>query len=203
MYVGRSGCGKTTLMIDMLKKLPRKSFKIVIISPTATKQQLYEDNQDLFDDYYTVLDDTVIQSLLDQSEITKKRSKKKEVIAVFDDVGEDQYFLKRKSKLTDTVVSARHIPIHLVFLVQKVKQVAPIFRLNTDEAFIFKPSNEDEKKIILNDFLDDVTKEEFAKLCEVAWKKPYDYLRIKRESGGNVNLFFNDDDEPFDLKKIN
>jgi predicted ATP-binding protein involved in virulence len=201
IIVGRSGSGKTTLLIELLKKLPREKLEIILISPTAGKQELYTENEDLFDDYFTVLNDTVVQKLGDTVEkFKKKKGHRKEVVAIFDDVGEDAYFLKTKNKLTELTVSARHLPIHLIFLIQKVKQLRPIYRLNADEAYIFKPTSEDERKIILNDFFDDFTKEMFEKLENIAWKKPYDYIRMKRE-GGSTSLYLNDGETPIDLEK--
>jgi GTPase SAR1 family protein len=202
ILVGRSGCGKTTLLIELLKKLPRAKLEIVLISPTAAKQELYINNEDLFNDYFTVLNDTVIQKLYDTSErLQKKKTGSKELVAVFDDVGEDQYFQKRKNKLTEMTVTARHLHIHLIFLIQKVKQLAPIYRLNSDETYIFKPTSEDEKKIILTDFLDDFTKDLFLKLEQIAWKNPYDYIRVKRE-GGETSIYLNDEENPIDMQKI-
>lgn len=204
MIIGRSGCGKTTLLIKLLKEIRTEmkgKFEIILISPTAANQKLYQENEEIFDDYFTMLDDTVVQKIFDTNvRLSKRKKKSKELICVFDDVGEDQYFLKRKSKLTDLVISARHRQIHLIFLVQKVKQIAPIYRLNADEAYIFRPTSLPEKKIIMEDFLDDFDLSKMKKLEEYAWKESYDYIKVKRE-GGETLIYLNDSEEPFEMEK--
>lgn len=204
ILVGRSGCGKTTLLIKLLKQIRKefgKKFEIILISPTAANQKLYQENEEIFNDYFTMLDDTVVQKIFDtNTRLLKRKKKSKELICVFDDVGEDQYFLKRKSKLTDLVISARHRQIHLIFLVQKVKQIAPIYRLNADETYIFRPTSLPEKKIIMEDFLDNFDLNKMKNLEDHAWKESYDYIKVKRE-GGETLIYLNDDEKPFEIEK--
>lgn len=196
LVCGRSGCGKTYLMIQMLKdakkKLKNKS-DIYLISPSAKKQKIYIENSKLFNHFYDSFDEKVMDHVTQSIETSKKNGKKP--IVILDDTGGMPYM--RSSHMSPTkfdqmVINARHIGVDIVTLIQKMTQVNPIYRDNTDMGIFFKPYTKREDKTLDEEFLGMIEENSNKKkLKDFCFKDKYDYLKVYRD-GNDFKLYHNE-----------
>jgi hypothetical protein len=202
VYIGRSGTGKTTLLIkkikDWIKQVPKKKSVLIVISPTAPLQEMYQKIAKRITKYYSDIDEKVTSELynlcLKNAQISE--NKQKEIIIVIDDLGESNY-MKRVNKqnlLNTLIVTARHMKVHLCFLFQRMKQATNSLRDNSDIIYLWKVEDLDQKKQFKNAFCGSLTDEQFTKLVEQAWSKPFGYLKIDRRDPQAVKYFLNEEE---------
>lgn len=184
LYIGDSGSGKTYRMLEDLKSVDRKNADIYLVSSTAEHQPIYEKNSHLFTGYW----DSLTEDVLGEIEIlVENHSNKKHIVLVFDDVGNSLRKVNEE-RLNDLITNARHIPITLIFLIQKITQGSPILRLNGDMFVIFATSTKSELKWISDEFGGTLTPSKMRELCRKAWSEPYGYLRIIKSKPRTIFL---------------
>ncbi len=192
LYIGKSGTGKTTLMLKNLEVLKKKTkAKVILFSPTAWRDKVYKSKKKLIDIYFQEVDEKAISFI---NKTMKKSSQKKKYIFIVDDLGEDTTLTRgyKDNPVRDLAIAARHYDVVFIGLYQKPSQPPPILRENAELVFAFKITGDDNKKFFWKNYLDELTKKEFEELVEFVWEKPYDYLIIdRREPGGKVKLYKN------------
>jgi hypothetical protein len=201
VYIGRSGTGKTTLLVSKLKEwmknVPKKESELIIVSPTAPLQDIYHGIKKRVTKYYSDIDEHVTSELYNIClRNSQKKSHQKEIIIVIDDLGESN-FMKHSTKknlLNQLIVTARHMDCHLCFLFQRMKQATNSLRDNSDLLYLFKVDDLDQRKQFKNSFCSNLTEEQFTKLTQQAWEKPYGYLKIDRRDPQSIKYFIKEEE---------
>jgi hypothetical protein len=174
IYVGSSGTGKTYRMIEDLKSLQGRN-KIYLVSPTAEQQEIYAENSNLFEGYWDKLTEDILGEI--ETLVGKASSRGPHIIIVFDDVGSSLRKVNQE-RLDALINNARHTPVTLIFLIQKVTQASPSLRLNGDMYVIFNTQNKSELRWITDEFGGNMRSQDMTQLLRQAWKEPYGYIRI-------------------------
>jgi hypothetical protein len=185
--IGRKGCGKTTLLLNLLerKESPwHKAFDLIfLVSPTASRDdKMKELVDDLGDQYYDTLDNSILQEIMDRIDAhTDERKKKKKrgkpaYAIIYDDC---IHLIKGKqSRLMDLLATQnRHRNVTNIYLLQKYNGFLPtLIRSNLDMITYFKTDNKKE----LDSFLEEQNADEnvLRKLYEYATADPYTFLHI-------------------------
>lgn len=177
LITGSSGSGKTQLLKKILKSCNSKYDYFVVLCPSLDFSGDYEDFEQnkkftLFNEY----DPNVISEVMEtQSDIIKRHGKTRcpKVVLILDDCLE---FLKQHSLIEKVFFKGRHINISPIVLVQKLKGVSTILRVNTRYAVFFRAGNSNE----IEHFLEAYTgKRERGKIENelIEWfKQPYSFL---------------------------
>lgn len=191
--VGKKGCGKSNLILNLIGKKESPLFKrfdmIFLISPTAIKDpkmdELVEDIGP--DQFYQELNNDVLDEIMEKIEgrleLAKKKKKKNlpEFLIIYDDC---IHFLKGKnSRGVDRLVSQnRHSRLSNCFLLQKWNSFMPtLVRSNLDAIMFFRTDNKKE----LASFIDEVggDEDEMKALYEYATDEPYSFLYVNMYNG--------------------
>ena len=184
---GRKGCGKTTLMLNLISKPESPWYKhfnlIFLISPTASRDdKMSELVEDIGDQYYETLDNEVLQDIMDTIDEYNRRWKhnkkkgKPAHLIIYDDV---IHMMKGKqSKLVDLLATQnRHYNITNMYLLQKWNTyMSPLIRANLDLISFFRSDNKKE----LDSFIQEMNYDEdkLRVLYEYAVSEPYSFLHI-------------------------
>jgi Cdc6-like AAA superfamily ATPase len=200
VYIGRSGTGKTTLLLtkikQWMKEVPKKKSLLIVVSPTAPLQEGYQKIKNRIGKYFNEIDENVTTELYNicQENAKKEEKQQKEIIIIIDDLGESN-FMKHVSKhnqLNTLIVTARHMKVHLCFLFQRMKQATNSLRDNADIIYLFKVEDIDQRKQFKNSFCSSLSEEEFKKVTDEAWKAPYGYLKIDRRDPQSEKFYLNE-----------
>jgi hypothetical protein len=177
LMAGSSGSGKTQLLKGILKQAQQKYDYIVVLCPSLEFSGDYEDFTEnkkytQFGEY----DPDIIREVMEtQADIIRRHGKSRcpKVILILDDCLE---FLKQHSLIEKVFFKGRHINISPIVLVQKLKGVSTILRVNTRYAVFFRAGNSNE----IEHFLEAYTgKRERSKIEEELhewFKQPYSFL---------------------------
>ena len=188
---GRSGSGKTQLLLNMLTRkdlLGDFYHKIIIFSPTAG---------DLDDTYSTLklppenfikkFDSSMLETILNnrKAEIKKdgieKVGRHNRVILIFDDMIAERKFLESKENLM-LFTLLRHYLISVVVLSQSFKKIPRSIRINSNFTCIF-PSLESEIAIMIEEITPaGVSKKAFRKIIDYCTEGRYDFMTINNHA---------------------
>jgi Cdc6-like AAA superfamily ATPase len=187
--IGKKGCGKTTLLLNILMRKESPWFKhfdrIYIISPTAHKDPKVKE---LLDDvgheqHWENLDEQTLQEVLDTIEAhieeyqkkKKNKDKKPNSLLIIDDSIHQMVAKKQIRLLCRLVTQNRHIGLTTLFSVQKWNAfIPPVIRSNLDVIAFYRTDNKKE----LNSFVEEMPSDEDATLAmyRFATNEPYSFL---------------------------
>lgn len=207
---GRSGGGKTQLMLNLLTK--ENMFKnffhtILVFSPTAgdfddTYKNLKIPKENFIPDFSPETLDHIIE--LRKKQIKAKgieyTAKNSRMLIILDDVIANRDFLQSEA-CVKMFALLRHYLVSVIILVQKYNAVSRTCRLNANAIMCFPAlSNEVES---LKDELTPagLTKKEFQKVIEHCTQGRYDFLYINNHADPDKRIRKNLD-EIIDLKKF-
>lgn len=187
---GASKSGKTTLLMKLLKQVPKKKYVVLISS--SLQQDLYQENMELFDKVYPQASDDIVDQIFELRQTMKNSIL---FFVVFDDIGasKDNYLHSNSSTLKSHVANAAHEMIHYVFLCQQLVQLGTIIRDNVDVIYTFNPSHRTEHRMMMNEFLPHITPSQFKNLIRESFvgpNKQYNYLKLVR-NGNKFQVFLN------------
>ena len=191
MISGRSGSGKTNLLMNLLS---RKEFLkgyfhyIIVYSPTAGT----------YDDSYIVLNlpsenfkndfsekdlEDLIQSRKDL--IDKKGiewvTKNSRVLIILDDVIANRDFLNSPAALKAFAL-LRHYQVAIIVLMQSYNKLPRALRINANAVAVF-PSSQSEVEVLLDEITPaGLKKKEFQKIIEYCTDGRYDFLYINNHA---------------------
>lgn len=177
IIAGRSGCGKTNLMINFLLNGDLE-YNDVIIYTTTPYQMLYQ----LLRDYYKSLQkrfritNEIIRfygpgdDVLNPSELDANRTH----IVIFDDVQEE-----RQKVMTDYFCRGRHNNINAFYLCQSLHRIKKHgIRQNANIFILFRQDRKTVKYFYETEVSSDMKLEEFEEFCDSAWKRDHGYVVI-------------------------
>ena len=191
MISGRSGSGKTNVLINMLTNehlLKNYFHQTVVFSPTAGK---YDDSykalglpDDSFRNDFTSDD---LNSLIEnrKSLIDKKGiewvTKNSRVLLIMDDVIANRDFLNSPEALKMFAL-LRHYQVAIIVLMQSYNKLPRALRINANATIVF-PATQSEVEVLLDEITPaGLTKKEFAKVIEYCTEGRYDFLYINNHA---------------------
>ena len=186
LLVGKSGSGKSNLLVDFLKKesLMAGFFdEVYFVSPTAATDDLVEllslAPDHVWDDIpQAVLDLTVLMDNQAYDIETKGILKSKKVLVVFDDCVGNKAIMKSEI-LTKIAIHGRHSLMSSIICTQSYTKVPRVIRLQAQGLALF-PSSQNEVKLLCDDYCPPHTsKKEFIKIIEFATDEPFSFMYIQ------------------------
>lgn len=190
-FFGRRGCGKTTLLLNLLMRKESPWYKffdlIFLCSPTARNDDKMKDLiDDIGDQYYETLNNDVLQDIMDRCEahtqmLSKKKKKRKgDYCIIYDDC---IHMIKSKhaNLINKLATQNRHMGISNVYLLQKYNSfMPPLLRSNLDCTAFFRTENQAE----LDSFLKEIGTNEnkLRSIYDYATDEKFSFLFINNYS---------------------
>ena len=182
IIVGMTCCGKTKFLLDFLEREYFGCFEFIfLICPTFEWNSTWEEWK-----YYN--DDDFYAIPCDQDDVEKwlkyivNFAKGNKSLIVLDDCASGKSVKNRTSELVKLGFSARHYNVSVVVITQQLTSIAKPFRENISKLVTFYNPNKKDMKIILEEYLGNVDKEEVKKILHT--------LKTKRYSNLEINLIF-------------
>lgn len=209
MISGRSGSGKTNVLLNILTKdnMFNKYFHYTVVySPTAGK----------YDDLYKILklpeenfkNDFSAEDLNNLIESRKQLIDKKgiewvvknsRVLIILDDVIANRDFLNSPEALKMFAL-LRHYQVAIIVLMQSYNKLPRALRINANATIVF-PSTQSEVEVLLDEITPSgLTKKQFTKVIEYCTDGRYDFLYINNHAEPDKRIRKNFD-EVIDIKK--
>ena len=184
---GRSGSGKTNLLINLLT---RKEFYgnyyhyIIVFSPTAnTTDDLYDELKLPPENFRSEFEPQDLEDLIDarRSLIKKKGieyvAKNSRVLIIMDDIIANRGFLMSQTALKLFAI-LRHYLVSIMILTQSYNKVPRALRLNCNSCMIF-PASQSEIEVLIDEITPaGIKKRDFEKVIEYCTREQYNFLYI-------------------------
>jgi DNA replication protein DnaC len=198
LFVGRQGSGKTSLMVNIVKKLYKKCFHyIYVFMPHSSRKSLHNN---IFDKH---LDESQLYEELNEETIEDLYTKLKEnsendyrSLVIFDDV---QKALKNNDvlrSLKNIIANQRHLKVTNFILLQNYFSLDKSLRELANNIVMFK-LNKSQTEKIFNESIESA-KEKFEQIRNIVFDKPYSFMFINVPSQRIFKewdeIIYNDDD---------
>lgn len=169
VIVGSSGCGKTTLLWNLMKWL---KYEYLYVFTKSIEQPFYATLQKAYQDVEST--EGVTRGYFYQDDMTSVDDCHTNSLVVFDDC-----ILAKQDVMKDYFVRSRHKNISCVYLSQNwTKLDCGIIRNNLNFLCVFK-QNSFYTRLIYRELADnDMSLEDFKTLCKTAWKEAFGFLTI-------------------------
>lgn len=184
--VGKKGCSKTTVVLNVLMRKQSPLYKlydmIFWVSPTAGADPKLEPLLDDIgpDQVYDDLNNEILEDIIAKCDAFRERHERKkkkgepQFLVVFDDCIH-QIRSKRASLITRLASQNRHLKLSCFFLLQKWCSFPTIIRSNLDCITLFHNENEHEIKSFSSEIGNEA---KIRALYEYATAEPYSFLHI-------------------------
>ena len=198
LFIGRQGSGKTSLMVNIVKKLYKKCFHFIyVFMPHSSRKSL---KNNIFDKY---LDESQLYEELNEETIEDLYAKLKDnsennyrSLVIFDDV---QKALKNNDvlrSLKNIIANQRHLKVCNFILLQNYFSLDKSLRELANNIIMFK-LNKSQTEKIFNESIESA-KDKFHDIRNVVFDKPYSYMFINLPSQRIFKewdeIIYNDDD---------
>lgn len=186
LVVGRSGSGKTNVVLHMLKSksLLGGAFDVVLYlcdSPDDTmKENLGIPKENFIKDF----SEEWLENLIDKQRqnVEKKGADKADnVMLIFDDILSKQKFLNSKM-LIKLVTECRHYNISCIFNTQSYKKIPRVVRLNCRGIILFPSSLGELLKFAEENCLPNMSSKRFLELVQHCTKEPYQFAFLQQDA---------------------
>jgi len=178
LFIGRQGSGKTSLMVNFVKKLYKKVFHFIyIFMPKSSRSSL---DNNIFDKH---LPENQIFDELNHENITILYEKLKKIsenghksLIIYDDV---QKALKSHSvllSLKNIVANQRHLKVVNFILLQNYFALDKSLRELCNNIILFKLNKTQTEKIFIENV--ESAKEKFEYIRDCVFDKPYEWMFI-------------------------
>lgn len=205
LLIGTQGQGKTSLLVNMVKKLYKKVFhKIFVFMPATSRQSL---KPNIFDklpeeQLFEELNGETISHVYEQ--VKQLSEEGKHTLIIYDDV---QKSLKDKfvlNSLKNIIANQRHLHVVNLILCQNFFALHKSLREIVNNVVLFKLGKSQSEKIF-NELIE-IHKEKFDDIRDLAFDEKYNWLFINLGSQRIYKKFdeiiFNEDeDELNDIEK--
>lgn len=173
LIVGRSGCGKTNLLISLLLHPNGMRFTHLYIYCKSLDQPKYAFLKQLFTKSAVGFNEFVLDS-----DLPKPCEAKKWSIIIFDDV-----ICHGQSVIRDYFCFGRHRSIDCFYLAQTYSSVPKqLIRDNANLIVLFQQDNRNLRHLYNDHVTIDMSFEAFRRLCSACWQDPYGVLVIDKDS---------------------
>ena len=177
IIVGMTACGKTRYLLDFLEREYMRCFEYILICPTFEWNATYEEWK-----YYGDEDFFAISCVQDEVEKWLKYivdfAKGSQSLIILDDCASGKSVKNRTSELVKLGFSARHYNLSVVVITQQLTSIAKPFRENISKLVTFYNPNKKDMKIIMEEYLGGITKEEGKEIIKMLKEKQYSNLEI-------------------------
>lgn len=198
LFVGRQGSGKTSLMVNIVKKLYKKCFHFIYLFMPHSSRKSLQNN--IFDKY---LDESQLYEELNEETIEDLYAKLKEnsennyrSLVIFDDV---QKALKNNDvlrSLKNIIANQRHLKVCNFLLLQNYFSLDKSLRELANNIIMFK-LNKSQTEKIFNESIESA-KEKFEQIRNIVFDKPFSFMFINVPSQRIFKewdeIIYNDDD---------
>jgi hypothetical protein len=188
LIVGRSGSGKTQAMVNMVtnKNLLGDYFDIIyfLTGSTPPDKELIKDLKLPKKNIIVDFDEEKVKSIMTKAENTIEKegfNNSPKVLLLFDDILDNQKFLKSKTMLT-LATANRHYNISYIFCSQYYKKINAVIRTNSRYYIIFPSSMSEVEKIADELTPPQMSKKKFINYLQHATAKKYSFMSINANS---------------------
>ena len=197
MISGRSGSGKTNLLLNLLTRddyYGNYFDGIIVFSPTAGQ---FDDQYDVLklpkSNYMSDFGPDVLNKIINvRKKLIKKYgiehvAKKYKLCIILDDIIANRDFLESQEALKMFAL-LRHYLVSVIVLIQSYNKLPRALRLNCNGIFVF-PSLASEKKVLIDEITpSSISKKTFAKIFDYCTEGQYDFLFINNHSKPNEKI---------------
>ena len=182
IIAGSTGCGKTNLLIDLLKSGYKMDYRDVYIYSATLYQPAYEYLMSYYGDMEKMIKHETNQTVkighfLDpDEEIVNPETLDKNYnhVMIFDDV-----MHMDQKQIKDYFCRGRHSNVNVFYLVQSLHAIAKhCIRQNANIYILFHHDKKSLKYFHETNCEGDMDFEEFKTFCYKAWEKPYGFVVI-------------------------
>jgi DNA replication protein DnaC len=188
VFVGRQGSGKTSLIINIIKKLYRKKFhKIYLFMPSSSRKSL-KDN--IFDD---LPDEQLFEELnygtlhYVYEKLQENSDKKLKSLIIMDDVQKSLKDNDVIKEFRNIVANQRHLKVVNFILLQNYFAVDNKIRELINNVIFFKMDKKQNEKIFKETA--EMPKETFDELNNIIFDEPYNWCLINQREKKIYKMF--------------
>ena len=178
IITGMTGCGKTYYLLNFIEKNYKNHFDyIIIICPTFSWNKTYENWKYINDPDIIIIEcqqDYIDNMLRFASKIYRGTNS----LIILDDCACSSDVKKRVSELVKLGFGARHYSLSTIVITQKLTIISKSYRENISKIGTFYNPNRNDMKIITDDYMNGVSKEEINKIIDTLKNNKYSELEI-------------------------
>ena len=178
IIVGKTACGKTKYLLDMLEKDYTGRFEyIFLVCPTFENNRTYRSWKHENDEDYIVIpcDQDHVDHWL---KYIVQNYKGTNSLIILDDCASGKSVKSKTSELVKLGFSARHYGFSTIVITQQLTSIAKAYRENISKLVTFYNPNKKDMQEIFNDYLGSVTKEEEESIKITLKSQKYSRLEI-------------------------
>lgn len=195
LIIGSSGCGKTTLVWNLITKdwIP---FKNLYIFTKSLEQMVYQKLEDIYKSIELTENDKIAHFFNNCEEIISVDDCSPNSLIIFDDC-----ILESQGPIKSYYTRGRHKNISCIYLSQCYAMVdLQVIRNNLNFICVFSQNYHYTRKIY-DDFVgSDMSLTKFLEICKECWKEDFGFLTIDLTKKSNDGKYKNKFDDSFYIK---
>jgi hypothetical protein len=174
IILGKSGCGKTNILINILLHENGLKFKNLYLYTKTQHQAKYQFLKKILNDIPQI--NFYIYNQNEQ--VIPVEKVKPHSIFIFDDIALEKQLIIQKY-----FCIARHFNIDIFLISQSIVNIQKsLCRNNANMIFSFRQDTSNIKHLFENFVEPDMNFQTFKEFCQLCWKEPYNFMVIDTES---------------------